>query len=318
MAIAGRDPEPGLDVAFLDLVEGMLHARAGQLDEALALVERSVNAYSQRGRRHPNALLAALWHAMVNGMRGDFERCRELGEAALEQIVAVRGPDHPQTGSAHEVIGNAHAGLGEIESAVASHQEALRILKRTHKPRAPVLFAATNNISAHLARLGDMTGAVEYAEEALAIADENYSPTHLAHVRARLTVAELRTDLGAPEVADALLDGACADAAKVGDAAAKQVLSACLVLRTYAALANENPEAGVRFGEQSVAALHGVDFAERPLTDAHFGLATALQRQGQLDRAVTEAKRALQFAEKTESKEKIDAARGLLDQLRTP
>ena len=318
-AFAGRAPASLLHGARLDLIEGMLHARAGRLDEALRLVKRSRDAHESSpdlGSDHPSAVLAVLWHATVLGMRGEYSQCLELAEQALSRIQAIHGPDHARAGAAYELLASAHAGLGDYEASIEANKNALRIIGLTRAPLEPAMFAATTNIAVNYGRMGDLEQSEAYADDALAIARHSYPPTHLGSIRIRLYLAELRFRTDRNEEAEAMLGELCRDAEQVDTPAGKGLLSACWSLRAHIALARGDLDEAVRSGRAGVDAVDGLEFSDKARSDALAALARAYQERGEPRTALEHAERALDAAERSGLADSIEASRAAVEELR--
>ncbi len=186
--------------------------RQQRLEEAEPLLREALAA--QRARLGDLDLTVASTERNLASLLRD-RGANEEADALLRQVIATRrqilGPDHPEVAIAL----NSHSLLldrmGDIEGAVASAREFLRIMEGAHADRPhPDLAAGYNNFAGLLRSSGRTDEAVEMYKRAIAAVDAVLAPGHPNRAFARLGLAVTHMGQGEFTAAEPLLREALA------------------------------------------------------------------------------------------------------------
>jgi predicted ATPase/DNA-binding XRE family transcriptional regulator len=144
----GGDTEPARRRAFLLLVAGMLTARHGEYDRAVALDEESLALYMELG--HTGSTHGPLRElGTVAYLRGDYERAVRLGEQAL--AIARKSGNASGSGLAACNLADALRARGDLDRAETLLEESLASLRRQEQE-----LSAVNALVNTLVRLGSI------------------------------------------------------------------------------------------------------------------------------------------------------------------
>jgi tetratricopeptide (TPR) repeat protein len=142
----------------------------GDTDAALALHERALRIRQDAlGEEHP--LTASSWMNLGTTLneRGDARAARDAIERALELKRRGLGPDHPDVAHALNNLGETLRELGLHDEAIAAHRESLAIWSSAQGETHPYVAYPVTNLGLDLLAKGDLPGAREQLERALAI-----------------------------------------------------------------------------------------------------------------------------------------------------
>jgi tetratricopeptide (TPR) repeat protein len=172
----------------------------GRLSEAIALGERSVAlAENALGPNHP--ALAASLVTLATFLQGiQPARARALMERAIEIEEAALGPDHPDVGESRLVLGVMLGEHGDIEAGMAEQRRALAIFER-RDPNDVRVAMVLHNLAHRAQDSGALSDALVNLERALAIVERSPETRMTLTGRIRVRLAEVRRDLGEPELA---------------------------------------------------------------------------------------------------------------------
>jgi serine/threonine protein kinase len=180
------------DVARDDNSLGIIAWERGRIREALALLDHALAIL--RRAPQPNNLASVLFNkAMVLHDTGNHrEALRLLAEVRGLRVAQLRA-DHPLVGDTDRLIGEAHAALGERESAQAALRSGARLTGTGYGPAHP----HTQRALLSLARFDAQAGAAPDAGalrrlDAIARLDGSDAETAKLRWRARAYAAEAR------------------------------------------------------------------------------------------------------------------------------
>ncbi len=168
----------------------MLHDRAGNLDEAHALLRRVIEIRERAlGPDHPDLARALSMLGNVQGARSEFSAARLSFERSLEIRVKALGPEHDAVASSLESLGNVHMALNEYEAARARFAKALAIEEVTG-PRDPHIAYPLTSLGSALIRLDRHAEAIPLLQRAVDVRrDGHVDPQLTAHSRFALARA---------------------------------------------------------------------------------------------------------------------------------
>lgn len=145
-------------------------AQANRLAEAKLVGEQTLAGYRRVvGEQHTFTYVGMTDLAIVLRMTGDYQRARELDEAALHGMstAAALGPDHPYTICTTVNMSNNLALAREHEAAVALLSGTWERARRVLGPEHPEALACAANLALDLEATGQVAAARELREETL-------------------------------------------------------------------------------------------------------------------------------------------------------
>jgi tetratricopeptide (TPR) repeat protein len=187
-------------------------ARAGRLEEAVALLRRALASYARiLGREHPNTI------AVANNLGSLLVRGPELdeGEALLSETLESRrrllGDEHPDVARTLSQLGHVARRRGDVDSARLCFAEAQEI----DRAGLGELHVEVGNGEANLAALelerGDAAAALPHARRALETFRRVLPPDHPSIPQSAGVLGRVLAALGELDEAGALLHGSLAD-----------------------------------------------------------------------------------------------------------
>jgi tetratricopeptide (TPR) repeat protein/tRNA A-37 threonylcarbamoyl transferase component Bud32 len=215
-------------VAHVDLAHAQHALARGQLEQAVALLERAEPILVGR---HGHASLAHArvesTHAHLAAQEGRFDAALLLVESALAVHIAELGRDHEETARLYDLRATLRFFVGDLEGALGDYEHARRVFERRFEPGHETLVVLWANLGDTLLGLGRLREAERAFRESLEQLDQldqldrvPGSMHPLAAValagRAEIALAEGRPDAAIPdlEAALTLLDGHDGDAAE--------------------------------------------------------------------------------------------------------
>ena len=153
----------------------LLRRDYGENDTALRLHEQALALRrALLGATHLDTLAAQYDVAMVHYAQGAYA-------AALAEMAHVAGLQHGdevQRAVTLNSMAAAERALGNIDAAIALHQEALTLQKRLLGAQTPEVATTLNSLAASTLRLGQRAEALALLDEALAIRTALHGPRH--------------------------------------------------------------------------------------------------------------------------------------------
>ena len=199
-------PEGSLDRVGYSTFLAEAHAGLGQLDEAAALYQETLNAWE---RHHgPDSGAAAVGLQYLAGIRqkqGSYDEA----EALLGRAVRIGrriGPRSLEHGSAQGAIAELYRETGRHREAAVAYALALEIYEQTYGPDHVEVAAILLNQANLLRDMGDHASTKERYERALSIYEAAYGPDHPFVATVLANLAGLLLDLGDLQGALTLLE----------------------------------------------------------------------------------------------------------------
>ena len=132
----------------------------------------------------------------------------DLYEQILPRLVALRGPEHPDTLACRANRGGALLAVGRREEALSEMRELLEIRRRVFGPSHERVALAANNLADTLRQVGEYARAAGYYEEALriytdALGERNMRVAMVTHNLGVLYLESGRPERGEPYLARA-------------------------------------------------------------------------------------------------------------------
>ena len=135
---------------------------------AAALVCASWGVGAQTKLRDAEAALA----------RGDYPAAEAASLALLQENVRTYGPDHPNVGTALNLLGATHLRQGKFTEAEGDFRRMLTIYERRLGPEHEYTAAALNSLALALEQLGDYKGAETLLRRSVAISEKKLGKDH--------------------------------------------------------------------------------------------------------------------------------------------
>jgi len=212
------DDEPQLGTHYLNL--GVVHARRGELDEALvALAEAVARRSKAYGAEHYSTAVAGCEHASVLRMHGRDAEARELAERGRKLL-----PEGEPAASACELaLAHLEAGEGRAAAAVEIANKAVVSLEAQLGADDQRLAEARWSLAEVELKVGHPTRALEQAALARRVFEGNGRPEHEAVGRCLEVEAAALVALARPAEAVPVLERAVGIMAKTHGASSPQV-----------------------------------------------------------------------------------------------
>jgi eukaryotic-like serine/threonine-protein kinase len=154
----------------------------GHLTEAIANYEQAKSIFEKAfGPKHPLYAQAIEMIGITQTDLGQLDDAKRNLETALAVRTAGLPPDHSDFAYSHRSLGNLAAKQHKLKDALAHYTAAMAINEKAFGKDSPNLFIDLANIGETLVDMGDLAGARDYLQRALARAKEaSPSPTSLA------------------------------------------------------------------------------------------------------------------------------------------
>ena len=218
---------------------------AGQLQQAIAVLEPLREQAYPGGPRWMYAVIA-----LVRCYRelGDLDRAVDLGEAALSMLADLGLRDADDGIRVAVTLLSAYFERGDVARAIYLAEDSVARAERAGSPQS--LAAAYWNASQLTANRGDVSGALSYAERAVALQGEGEDVRLLA--RARLAHANVLLRQDHPDVPAALVLLDRAEQALHAGAGTRVDLGYLAVERARAHLLSGDFDQAVRFADRAL------------------------------------------------------------------
>ena len=201
-AAVKRMGEGGLEDARRRHHEGIVRARAGDFDEAHALMTEALAMRRRiQGDGDPDVATTLL---DLGALLGDMERHEDAYAMGLQALAAwekAAGPDHPYAAFARMNIGSDLMNLERYDEAETYLSAAHEILTEALGPTHPNTISALNNLGTLHGRADDLDEALAIATKVLELRLERFGPEHRDVARAHGNLAVTYVKLG--RIADA-------------------------------------------------------------------------------------------------------------------
>jgi tetratricopeptide (TPR) repeat protein len=199
-AWASNSVEPAIRTGLLDLGESELLAGEGRMDDALRLIDASVERLRTEGHADHGTTL------LLRGRRGQLlleadrpkEAIASLTET-LETARALLGPGDLMVGDMVVNLGEAHRLVGDLDAALACYAEAQRIFTETLGPGTFRSAQLLGSLASTHHKRKDFAAAREAFEASIAINERLYGRGHVSLAPALNQLAELELELKAYE-----------------------------------------------------------------------------------------------------------------------
>jgi len=177
---------------------GAFYERAGDLEAALPLFERSLEVFTAlEGPDHEQALNAAINLGGLVLSMGDHRRAETLLGEAIASLKSREGANPAQLAAALNAYGVLHRDRGDYAAAIDAYEQSIEV-HRTRPDGDVAAAGALYNLAMLVVEQGDLDAADELLREALLLRERKYGVDH-PKVAATLTglgmVAEARADL---------------------------------------------------------------------------------------------------------------------------
>ncbi len=121
---------------------------------------------------------ALLDEAQTALQRGDYPGAEQASLRLLQENIRVFGPDHPNVGTALNLLGAANLKQGKFNEAEGNFRRMVTIYERRLGPDHEYTAAALNSLALVLERLGDYPGAETLLRRALGILEKKLGKNH--------------------------------------------------------------------------------------------------------------------------------------------
>ena len=180
---------------------GSAQARQGDLDVAIANLQRGLEILERDPRSEPRDVAGVLWSlGSTHFLRGELEHGLELLQRALP--LHRQGGPHKDQALILSNIGAAQMRLGDAASAEATFTDALRLLDENYPGFVRGYSGTRVNLAFAKQRLGDLVGAETILVEELERLRATYGEPHQTIARVLSNLGTVRSQLGRPEEAE--------------------------------------------------------------------------------------------------------------------
>lgn len=230
------------EAAELDLIAGLIYARQGDFQAALACCQHSLEVGRQLGDR---AIRARSYNLMgIVELRSESATAVERFQQSLEQYAALK--DGYGQATSHNLLANGYFASGQWRLADHHYREALDLFTQIGTVYSQVLV--NNNLGGIALKQGRLDTALDYYRRALTLLEQGgASPWVLGALRLNMGNAYLQQ--GRLAAASAELAQA---AGHLEQAQARDLLPELLGLQAELAMCGHDLEAAERFCQQSV------------------------------------------------------------------
>ncbi|MEV6276272.1 tetratricopeptide repeat protein [Nocardia sp. NPDC051832] len=155
------------------------HTTAGRVDEAIDLLESSLEIYARvLGPDDPETLtarnnLAAVYHAA-----GRHDRAVTLHEATLADRERVLGPDHPDTLDSRNNLADSYSEVGQLTKAIALHEANVADRERVLGPDHPDTLSSRGHVAYAYVSIGQLDKAIALHQAILRDRERLRGPDH--------------------------------------------------------------------------------------------------------------------------------------------
>lgn len=178
-AMASRDPTP---LAALLLQRGQWSRLFSRFEEATQDFERAAALTAQRAPIVADEATAELVRTL--NQLGLHARAVDLAQELLKRRRRMLGEEHPETGKAWALLGDAQFWSGRIEDALHSARRGEEVLNAALGADHPETALASIVIGSIQAQTGQPDEAVARARRTLAIMEKAHGPDHQATLKA--------------------------------------------------------------------------------------------------------------------------------------
>lgn len=195
---------------------GMAIGFSSGYDAARAMLEyglRVVDARPGEGEELAGHILHNL--ACVEHDRTEFEMAAALFERALEIKTQTLGPDHPQTATTMNAMGQLYYDLGRLDDARMMTERALAIWEQSSDAAHPDVSIGLHNLAQIHSASGAIETALEYEKRAVELRERLLGPDHHEVAIMQNGLAGLYQRLGRFDEARNLLERALATTTRV-------------------------------------------------------------------------------------------------------
>jgi tetratricopeptide (TPR) repeat protein len=161
LRFAGKEIDSGLPQA---LSKERVHLRQTALEAERLQSDLAAGLYNELGY-HAQML------ALLQEAKSDYEKALKIAEQ-------MYGPDHPETATDANNIGQILKDQGDLPGALEYTRRALKIAEQVYGPDHPQVAIFANNIGQILRDQGDLAGALQYTRRALKIDERVYGSDH--------------------------------------------------------------------------------------------------------------------------------------------
>ena len=283
----------GMAQARLDVAEGNVLYRMGDLEAARAAYERSIAIVEEvRGADDPvlSTYLGNLGNVHYLAHRrelalGTFERAAELAERAY-------GSQHPNTATIYFGLSNVLTDLGRHDEAEQRLEQAREILRESYGEDHPYTIGAMCNLGVVEQNRGRHARALQYFTDCRDRRAKTIGTDHPDYALALLNIGRAQRELGRLDEARVQLDAAWALRRRVLGPDHLDTINSVVELGQLARLAGDRRGALDRFAE-AIAAFERTGNDPLGLAAARFGYAQAsVEESGPSDRALELAEQA--------------------------
>lgn len=171
------------DVAATLKIIGVVHAKKGNLDEAMAVFVEAMSLLRSSHLHETPSGQETVASIMIRiaGMhlkKGEFEKAMAHYEEAHESIVCLRGMNHPDIAGILHSIGGIHHKNRDYKEAMECYQEAVRIYHATLGPGNPAVAATLVCIGSIHYKQRNLDSAMMFYREALRLNRDAYGLHH--------------------------------------------------------------------------------------------------------------------------------------------
>ena len=225
--------------------------------------------------------------ALLNALGDSAVQSVVIGERVVAASERVWGPDHPDTLTARNNLGEAYRAAGRLDEATSLHEQTLPARERVLGPDHPDTLQSRNNLAVAYHLAGRLDEAIPLHEQVQAARERVLGPDHPDTLNARNNVGEAYRVVGRLDEAISLDEQALAARERVLRLDHPDTLTARNNLANAYWAAGRRDEA-ITLHEQTLPARERVLGPDHPSTlDSRNNLAIDYQETGRLDEAIT-------------------------------
>ncbi|MCA9653272.1 MAG: serine/threonine protein kinase, partial [Myxococcales bacterium] len=177
---------------------GATHDRAGELERARDHYAQALAALQGQDDDEARALRASTLNNLGNARvrLGDRDAAQLDLEAAVAQIEALRGPEHPDVAIMLANLANVELDRGALADAELHHRRALRIREHALGPEHPLVASSLLNLGVTLQALGRADQARPHLQRAVQLKEAAVGAEHPETALALNNLGEALRELG--------------------------------------------------------------------------------------------------------------------------
>lgn len=168
--------QPAVQAQMLGMI-GKVYQNLGLYDQSKPALERAVDGFRAIGERSPQYVTALLELANLQYRLGLLDQAETSAREALELNMEFYGSEHPEVASTLNTLAIIYEEKGDLLEAKEILRRVVEIRRLDPEPGTN-LAANLNNLATLMFRTGELEGADEFFEEAIAVVQSIWGEIH--------------------------------------------------------------------------------------------------------------------------------------------